>query len=812
MKSKTLVIGAAALSVWTGAAEEKGLDWSQAQFLSVAVARDKAKGEPNVATFRSVFVNPKEVSRAVWHTTGLGVYEAYVNGTEVGGFLKPGYTHPRRCRLATASDVTPSFRLAVGAENVLAASVSASWWRDMVSGYPGREAAFAGILRVTFADGTTADYPTTVAGWKGAYAGPLRSATIFNGEVYDAREPQPWTVPDAYGPVKVNTEFAGEIRPMAGGAVHLRRDLALAPQAAWTWKGVEGASDEAYGTVRKVRTFKPGEAMTVEPGETLVVDFGQNCAAVPEFAFAAARGVQANIRFGEMLNAGNGEKRKAYDGPAGSVYLINLRDAKARVDYTFGGGAATYRPGFTYFGYRYLSLTATGRVTVNAVASIPVSSIAREQERNSFETTDPLLNRLVSCVMWSARSNYLSIPTDCPQRNERQGWMGDAQVFVPAALYAAETSGFLSKFMDDIRDTQCADGAFSCVAPPGCYGNTERGSTGWADAGIFIPYRVWLYTGDDTIVRRNWPAMLRYMDWLDRHDGPDPRYGDWLSFERATQVVDDEDYRRILDLAYWIWDARNMATLAEAIGDRESQERFTALDARLTTRFRKTFLAEDGTVKPFWATQVADLFVLKLGLAPGPSAMKRVKEELLADIRSHGNHLQTGFLGTSILMETLSEQRATDMAYTLLLNRDVPSWLHNVCEGATTIWERWNSYTAKDGFAVDGGVGCMNSFNHYAYGSILAWMYGRMAGIRPDPKAPGFRHFFLTPEIDARVKGVKARYVCPYGTIASEWSINEKGEDSYRFTIPEGTTATVVIPNGRNFELGPGTYAIPEEE
>ena len=265
-------------------------------------------------------------------------------------------------------------------------------------------------------------------------------------------------------------------------------------------------------------------------------------------------------------------------------------------------------------------------------------------------------------------------------------------------------------------------------------------------------------------------------------------------------------------MAYWIWDARNMATLAEAIGDKDSLKRFTDLDARLTKRFRETFLAEDGTVKPFWDSQVADLFVLKLKLAPGPSAMKRVREHLVGDIHAHGNHLQTGFLGTSILMDTLSEQRETRLAYTLLLNRDVPSWLHNVCEGATTIWERWNSYTEKEGFAVDGGVGCMNSFNHYAYGSVLAWMYGRMAGIRPDPKAPGFKHFFLTPQTDPRVKSVKASYNCPYGTIESEWKINEQGEDSYRFVIPEGTTATVVVPNGRNFELGPGTYLMPDEE
>jgi len=802
-----LVVAFAAAVVQAG----DGPDWTTAKFLSVAAARDAAKGEPNVSAFRCVATNAAAVKSAIWYTTGLGVYEAYVNGKGVGGFLKPGFTHPRKCRQATASDVTALMRRGAGEENVFSALVTASWWRDMVSGYPGREGAFAGILRVTYEDGRARDFPTRVDGWRGAYAGPVRSATIFNGEIYDARVPMPWEGAE-FGPVKVNAEFSGEIRPMAGGAVNLRRDLALAPKAAWTWKGVDGATPEAFGKVRKVREFKPGEALVVNPGETLVVDFGQNCAAVPEFAFSAAAGVRANVRFGEMLNAGNGEKKLFYDGPAGSVYLVNLRDAKARVDYTFAGGDATYMPRFSYFGYRYMSFAATGPVSIRSVSSIPVTSIRADQEVNSIETTDPLLNRLVSCVMWSARSNYLSIPTDCPQRNERQGWTGDAQVFVPAALYAADTADFLFKFMDDIRDTQYEDGAFPCVAPTGCYGNTERGSTGWADAGIFIPYRVWLFTGDDSIIRRNWSAMLRYMDWLDRHDGPDPRYGDWLSFERTTYVVDDEEYRRILDIAYWIWDARNMAEMAAAIGDAESARRFAELDARLTARFRKTFLNEDGTVKPFWESQCADVFVLKLNLAPGPSAAKRVKEHLLADIRKHGNHLQTGFLGTSVLMDTLSEQRASGMAHTLLLNRDVPSWLHNVCEGATTVWERWNSYTLKEGFSAGGGEGCMNSFNHYAYGSVLAWMYGRMAGIRPDPKAPGFRHFFLTPEVDGRVKGLKARYVSPHGVIESAWKVGEKGEQSFRFVIPEGTSATVVIPGGRNFVLGPGTYEIPERE
>ena len=776
--------------------------WRRVQFVSVA---DGARGCDSSA-FRCRVVNAAEVESVRWFTTGLGVYQAYVNGKSVDGFLKPGFTHYAKTRAATSSDVTALFRREAGATNELSAVVSAGWWRDMCFGMRGRRNAFAGILRVRYSDGRVEERPTRASEWEGARVGKVCRATIYNGEVYDDREPMPWETDVGWAPAVVNEEFAGEVRPMAGGVVNLRRDLALAPVRGYVWKGVEGAANDRFGRVRKVREWKVGEPVAVEPGETLVVDFGQNCAAVPEIVFEAARGVTARLVFGEMLNDSVGERKRGSDGPAGSVMTRNLRDALARVDYTFRGGEARYLTEHSYFGYHYLSLKATGRVVVKSVASIPVTSVCAAQEGNSLETGVAALNRLSQCVLWGLRSNYLSTSTDCPQRNERQGWTGDAQTFVPASLYAADVAPFLEKFCADMRDSQRPDGAFASVAPPGCGGNEESGVTGWADAGILIPYRLWLFTGDERHVRDNWTAMMRYMDWLNAHDGPVPRYGDWLTLEKSGDFA----YRRLIDLAYWIWDARCMGEMARAVDFCDEAGRFAQLEKRLVADYRARFFDEKGMLREGWRTQCAAAFSLALELCPGGDSRNAVAKFLVDDIRANGTHLKTGFLATAVLLDALQKVGMASVAYDLVLQRTMPSWLHNVEQGATVIWERWNSYTKKDGFGGGLESGVMNSFNHYSFGSVYAWMFSAISGIRPDPSAPGFRRIILSPVFDRRLGWAKARYVCPQGVITSEWRYDEKGRLRWTFSIPEGTTAFVKY-DWRTLEVGPGTYSLPEE-
>ncbi len=780
--------------------------WEKVEFIS---AVGKPTGDCDSSAFRSRIVNAAEVESVWWFTTGLGVYQAYVNSRGISGFLKPGFTHYSKCRAATASDVTALFNRAAGATNELAAIVSAGWWRDMCFGMRGERGAFAGILRIRYKDGRIEEKPTLAAEWQAGYLGKIRRATIFNGEIYDDREPMPWETNEGWSPATVNTEFTGEIRPMAGGVINLRRDLTLKPIETYTWQGTEGASEESYGKVRIVKKFAADDPITLEKGETLVVDFGQNCSAVPEIVFAAERGVKARIVFGEMLNDADGEKCRGGDGPSGSVMIHNLRDALARVDYTFRGGEAKYLTEHSFFGYRYLSMTATGRVTIKSLVSIPVTSICAEQEGNSFETGVPALNQLASCVLWGARSNYLSTSTDCPQRNERQGWTGDAQTFVPASLYLADVAPFLAKFCADIRDSQYSDGAFPSVAPIGCGGNEERGVTGWADAGILIPYRLWLFTGGEGHIRDNWQAMVRYMDWLDTNNGPIPRYGDWLTLEKAG----DDAYRRLIDLAYWIWDARCMAEMAHAIGQSSAAARYAALEKKLTKDFQAQFFDGQGELKEAWRTQCGAAFAVALNLCPNNDSRNKTAKFLVDDIRASGNHLKTGFLATAVLLHGLSAAGYASVAYDLVLQREMPSWLYNVDQGATTIWERWDSYSKKDGFGgglKNGAMGSMNSFNHYSFGSVYSWMYAVMAGILPDPAAPGFKHFFLSPGFDRRVGWVKASYKTPYGVIKSEWHYDEEGKLHWTFTVPEGTSAFVRY-DWRTLEVGPGTYTLPEE-
>lgn len=797
-------------------------EWRKAAFISVG--QDfRSPNEPDASGFVCDMVNAKEIESAVWYTTGLGVYEAYVNGREVGGFLKPGYTHLRKCRQATSSDVTKLLDCAAGATNRLSAVVSASWWRDQVVGFAGDKSAFCGILKVSYRDGTNASFPTDLANWRGMWCGKLREGSIYDGEVYDASEPAVWerdrkVEANAKGdrvfwPVRANTEFNGEIRPMRGGEVHLREDLALDVRSAWVWESSEGANEDSFGAVRRLRTYGSGDVVELRPGETLVVDFGQNCAAVPEFAFLAAPKTELTAVFAEMLNDGEGDKSRGLDGPAGSVWRRNLRDSKSRLVYRFAGrGEEKYRPSFTYYGYQYMSVTATAPVTIRRMRSLPVTSVPRESERNFIETSDPDVNRLVSCIMWTLRSNYLSTSTDCPQRNERQGWTGDAQSFVPASLFAADTSAFLEKFCADMRDSQFEDGAFASVAPPGRWGNHERGVTGWADAGIFIPYRLWLFTGERRHLEDNYAAMVRYMDWLDANDGPDPRYGDWLSLERSSATwnkprrLENGDanvvYNRCHDVAYWIWDARTMAEIAAALGRPGDAERFSACARELTDHFRREFLGPDGTLAEKWKSQFHETLVLKLGLSPTADAERLTLGNLVAGIRTHGDHLSTGFLGTCLLMNELTRHGKSDVAYSLLLQKQKPSWLYNVSQGANTVWERWDSYSKETGFGGGKANSIMNSFNHYSLGSVLDWMYRTIGGINHDPKAPGFSRVILAPRPDRRLKWAKCRYQTPRGPITTEWRYDDAGKLHWTYSVPEGVDVEEVAPVENRAHVG----------
>jgi len=825
MKNKHISVGAAAIAAGLSFLSlaspvlQDGLHGVWISVPSAGVYRGPVDSGTRAADGTSWFVrrfrNEGEIRSAKWTVAGLGVFEVFVNGKRIGeDFLKPGFTHNKKTKYSFSYDVTEFLKCGADEENVLAAEVSAGWWRDKIvtpkhksrnRGFAGDKSAFLGELAIEYANGKTSILATDADNWLCGTAGAVKHAAIFDGEEYDARERDPFWGEGLVEKPEVNNEFCGEILPSAGAEVVLRRDLAMS-------RG----------------------PFSLDKGETLVVDFGQNCAAVPEFRFRAQRGTVLTALPGEMLNDADKGVRGC-DGPAGSVYRANFRIPKdgMRIAYTFSGeGMEEYMPRFTFFGYRYLSITATDAVEIESVTSVPVSSVKKELETGTLETGNDSVNRLVKNIYWGQLSNYLSVPTDCPQRNERLGWAADTQVFCEAGSFNADTRKFFRKWMRDMRDSQDAKGGFPGVAPFAQYGNIMM-RVGWADAGVIVPWTVWRHFGDTDIITDNWAAMERFMNRVGTtryRTGELPECGnyqwnDWLSLTRLESCPVKPEYGAFFKAAngrrmpkpetivywnymggcYWLMDAMMMAEMADATHRADDAAKYRKMSGESRAYLKETFFnAGDGMlVETFDGMQTPMLFALKLGLVEG-EAKERTIDALKKSIAENGGTLHTGFLGTAVALDVLSENGMETLACDLLLNRNFPGWLYSVDQGATTIWERWNSWTKADGF---GPVG-MNSFNHYAYGSILAWMYRTLAGIAPEVSEPGFKRVIMAPKPDRRLGHVRAEYKSVAGLIKSAWRY-EGDEWIWEFAIPEGATALVAIPGDTEpQEYTAGAYTV----
>ena len=830
--------------------------WECAEWISAADApviegkingSSKSRAADGSSWFVASVENEAEVLSARWMTTGLGVYELYVGGKLIGAeVLKPGFTHYAKTKISYTYDITEALNLRPGARNVLAAQVTPGWWADKIvtpsghKGMIGRKCAFRSVLELRFKDGSTKYYGTNTTDWKAGIAGPVKHSAIFDGIIYDAREPLGFETPELLSEPELNAEFSGEILPTAGAEIYLRRDLALPPVEAYCWKDVEGAKDSEFGKVIKTSVFKPGRTITLRPGETLVVDFGQNASAVPEFRFSAEEGTTLKCLPAEILNDGNGALSRGMDGPEGSCHRTNLRVPQygMSIDYTFSGkGLETFCPRTTFFGYRYVSVTASAQVKIKRVRSIPVSSISGEMETGRITTGSESINKLISNTLWGQRSNYLSVPTDCPQRNERLGWTADTQVFCETGTFFANTLAFFHKWMRDMRDSQSPEGSYPGVAPTAQYGG-DMMRVGWADAGIIVPWTLWKQFADLSIIEENWDSMDKFISYVDRtrydhashiSENGNYQWADWLSYSPLESRPKGDDERtdplsafnfdesgkrtpkpetivwwNFLSASYWAMDAGMMRDMAAATG-RDPLPYEESLERALT--HLRTFLKPDGSFKLdiLNTMQSPLLFTLKNNLVEG-EAREGVIQRLRATFEKSEGCLETGFLGTSIIMETLAENGMEDIALGLLFQRKNPSWLYSVENGATTIWERWNSYTFEHGMGPKG----MNSFNHYAYGCVCAWIWERIAGISADPSEPGFRHIIMRPLPDERLGYVEAEYNSASGLIKSAWRF-ENGKFIWEFTIPQGSSASVLAPGWTEpKEYGTGSYTIKE--
>ena len=764
--------------------------------------------EKGIPLFRKAFTTKGAVKSAKLYASGLGVFDLFMNGrrvgvdgTEVYDELKPGWTDYRKEVNYMTYDVTPLMR---EGDNVLGAQVSNGWWAGPIAhGMYGTPAlGFIAKLRIEYEDGSV-EHVVTNTEWASSFCGPVMMGDIYNGETYDARRESNWTSPEydasGWNCTAVNTDFRGEITAFRGQTVRVREAYSLTPKAITVYEGAK-PTGTTYGEINVTRTLGGTESLRLKAGETALFDLGQNMTGWVRFTVKGDAGTKLRVKFGEMLND-TGASDRLNDGPGGSLYTYNLRTAGATLYYTLRGAeeGETFHPSNTFFGFRYCEVTTTSDVEITSLEGQFVGS--ELEEHATFETSHPDVNQLYSNIRWSQRDNFLSIPTDCPQRDERLGWTGDIQVFGRTATYHADTRAFLRKWLNDLRQSQREDGAYPEIAPfPNFWG---FGTGGWADAGVIVPWTVYLMTGDQAVLGECYASMTRYMDWLSlqgdgqyKYNGAGTSTGDWLSYENT-------DARYVCVCHY-----ANVAQLMSKIAGALSQSPADAYhaDSLKYAELYDNILAEwqgrylDGNGQLTISTQTSYLMALKFGLLPETS-VERAREILRGKIENNGYKLSTGFIGTSLLCQTLSEQGMDDLAYDLLLQRENPSWLYSVDQGATTVWERWDSYTKEGGFNKHEWN--MNSFNHYSYGVVAEWMFRRVAGIESDEAQPGFKHFFLMPTPDdrtyfpagqERITSAKASHRSGYGLIRSEWERGDDGRIAYVATVPANTTATLYLP------------------
>ena len=690
--------------------------------------------------FRKQFTLGKAIRRARLYASALGLYDFFINGQPVSdSVFQPDWDDYHIRVEYQTFDVT---RLLQKGDNALGAILAAGWYSGHVGLTPGHvygtRPALLAQLQIEYDDGTGETFVTDPS-WKTGQ-GPILSSDLLDGETYDARkEIEGWN--------KIGFD-----------------------DSKWTPAGVRDSAAKLQAQIgppiRKMEELSAKSVSEPQPGR-LTFDLGQNMVGWVRLKVTGEAGTQLTLRFAEMLN------------PDGTLYTTNLRNARATDVYTLkGGGEEFWEPRFTFHGFRYVEITgAKEKLGPDAVTGIVIHSDTPRV--GNWESSSAPLNQLYHNILWGQWGNFLSIPTDCPQRDERLGWMGDAQVFARTATYNADVASFFAKWLVDVKDAQSPGGAYTDVSPRVCCG---EGTAAWADAGVICPWTVWQVYDDKRIVERQYESMAKYIAYLREHSKdlirPAEGYGDWLSIGADTP-------KDVLATGYFAYSTQLMAQMARALGKEEDAKKYDELFQDIKSAFNKAFVSEDGRIKG--NTQTCYLVALKFNLLDDPMQKKAV-EYLVEDIKGRANHLSTGFVGVSYLLPTLTKYGHLDLAYELLNQDTFPSWLFSVKHGATTIWERWDGWTPDKGFQDPG----MNSFNHYSLGSCGQWMFGTVAGIDLDPQQPGYSHLIIHPRPGGGLTSCKASYNSLHGLVRTEWHIEG---DAYKLklTIPANTTASVYI-------------------
>jgi len=700
---------------------------------------------------RKDFKLGQEIRRATVYATALGIYELRLNGERVGDeMLAPEWTDYRKRVQYQTYDVTD---LARSGDNVLAAVVGNGWysggwqhWQSKLKSIYGTEPFFMTQLEVEFADGSRQVIVSDDT-WRGTTDGPLRFAGIFEGVTYNASREMPgWDAPGFDDAEWIAVKPPGD-------------DLEVGKRV---WPRGQ--------PIRVTREIKPVAVTEPKPG-VHVFHFDQNMVGHTRFTFRGKKGETVELQHGEMLNR---------DGTVFIGNLLVVCEHRIQLNqYTFRGDEPeTYEPSLTYHGFQYVEVRGLReKPDLESLTGVVFNSDC--PETGEFTTSDPLLNRLAQNILWSQRGNYMGVPTDCPQRNERCGYTGDAQFFMRAAVYNMDVSAFFNRWMVDVcQDAQMPDGHFADHAPT--YGPGDGPNIGWSDAGIICTYEIYRNYGDTTIIREHYAAMKRKLEWLSKNSTNHLftgriGNGDWLS---TGGGVDNQ----VMATAYCAFDFQLMAEMADAIGKSADAAAFREQADQYTAAFANAFIDAEGNIKD--SSQSGFAMAFTMDLVPA-GLREKMTDKFVGEVSKFDWHPRTGFIGTPRLLPGLHLAGRDDDAYKLLLNRKNPSWLYPVTVGATTIWEQWSAW---DGENPRGG---MNSLNHYAFGAVGEYMFGMVGGIQP--AAPGYKKIRIQPVIRDGLTWANTRYDSIHGRIVSNWK-NEDGKITMEVTIPPNTSATIHVP------------------
>jgi alpha-L-rhamnosidase len=737
-------------------------DW-KASWIEPELPQDPSKPGP-APMLRREFKVAANVASARAYVTSHGLYEMHLNGRRVGDDLfTPGWTSYNKRLQYQTYDVTSLLK---SGDNAVGVLLGDGWYRGELA-WEGRRALYGKVLgllcqiEIRYRDGRR-EIVGSDDSWK-ASTGPILMSEIYHGETYDARlEKTGWSSPG------FDDRQWSAVKTAA-----YSKDALIAPEGP---------------PVRRIQELKPIKIFKTPGGDT-VADLGQNMVGWVQLKVQGPAGTKVRLRHAEVLDK------------QGNFYTANLRKAKATLEYTLkGSGPETFEPHFTFFGFRYVALDGfPGEVTPDALTGIVIHSLM--ERAGEFETSKPLVNQLQHNIVWGQKGNFLDVPTDCPQRDERLGWTGDAEVFFPTAAYNMDVAAFFTKWLKDVAADQFADGAVPHVVPnvlPEFAGRDPGGAAGWADVATIIPWEMYRSYGDKRVLESQYDSMVRWVGYQKTRAGDDYvwdgdfHFGDWLAFASAGMGANDypgaTTGKDLIATAFFARSTDLLRRAALVLGKNDDAARYADQLAKIKAAFRREFVTEAGRVGE--GTQTAYVLALQFDLLP--EEMRAGAARRLADEVRTRKHLTTGFLGTPHLCHVLSRYGYLDEAY-LLLNRDeYPSWLYPVKQGATTIWERW------DGQKPDGTFQTveMNSFNHYAYGAIGDWMYRVMAGIDVDEAGPGYKHVLIQPRPGGGFASVKASHETPYGKVGSAWTLGD-GRFDLTVEVPPNTRATVRLPKSR---------------